>query len=259
MNLTTQMENWNCAGRVYAPALAAVSGYAPSSPRTLEWPDTYVARLEIMALLENLNAKILASRSATLALEEWCRRHHLATEPRIVADVLKGSVQPIKSEQRHWLRVSSDEMVKHRRVRLRCADRILSEADNWYVPGRLTPELNRLLESTDTPFGKAVQPLEPHRKTLAARLLWSPLPAGWQKDLRGPAMATVSIMAIPESLFEHRAVLYTRDGTPISLVNETYKRQLLPDLRTAAEHDYSCFGLQISGNHLSSTQRPLEI
>jgi hypothetical protein len=67
--------------------------------------------------------------------------------------------------------------------------------------------MNRLLESTDRPFGKAVQPLEPHRKTLVARLLWSPLPAGWRNDLRGPATVIGSIMAIPESLFEHRAVL----------------------------------------------------
>ncbi|HEX4168267.1 MAG TPA: hypothetical protein VHZ55_22610 [Bryobacteraceae bacterium] len=294
MNLTTQIENWNwptpfrfpnslgprttisdqhaqaadpsptspqnliARGRLEALHLAA-SGYASSLARILEWPDTYLARLEVMALLETVNATILASCSATLALEEWCRRHHLAADPKVVAEVLKGSVQPIKFEQRDWLRVSPNELVKHRRVRLRCGDRILSEADNWYVPSRLTPELNRLLETTDTPFGKAVQPLEPHRKTLAARLLWSPLPVGWQKDLRGHAMITGLTMVIPESLFEHCAVVYTRNGTPISLVNETYKRALLPDLRLAAEHSYHCFGLQISGGHLSGTQKRLEI
>ena len=61
-------------------------------------------------------------------------------------------------------------------------------------------------------------------------------------------MVKGSMMAIPESLFEHRAVLYTRHGAPISLVNETYKRQLLPDPRAAAGHGYHRFGPQISGN-----------
>jgi len=45
--------------------------------------------------------------------------------------------------------------VKYRRVQPSCGDHILSEADNWYVPRRLTPEMNRLLETTDVPFGRA--------------------------------------------------------------------------------------------------------
>jgi hypothetical protein len=27
------------------------------------------------------------------------------------------------------------------------------EADNWYVPSRLTPDINKTLDMTDTPFG----------------------------------------------------------------------------------------------------------
>lgn len=228
----TSPQNLVARGRLEAVHFAA-SGYESSLPRTLRWPETYLAGPKVMALLETVNDKILASCSATLALEEWCCRHHLAADPKIVAEVLKGSVQRINLEQRQWLRVSPNELVKYRRVRLRCGDCILSEADNWYVPGHLTPELNQLLETTDIPFGKAVQPLAPYRKTLKTRLLWSPLPVRWQKDLRGPASLTGLTVPIPESLFEHCAVVYTRNGTPISFVNETYKRALLPDLRPA--------------------------
>jgi hypothetical protein len=89
----TSPQNLISRGRLEALHFAA-SGHAPSSPRARGWPDTYLARLEVMALLETLNARILASCSATLALEEWCRRHHLAADPRIVAEVLKGSVEP---------------------------------------------------------------------------------------------------------------------------------------------------------------------
>jgi hypothetical protein len=65
-------------------------------------------------------------------------------------------------------------------VRLTCGDRVLSEADNWYVPARLTPEMNRVLDTTDTAFGRAVQPLNFRRRTLSAKLLWSLLPPGWE-------------------------------------------------------------------------------
>jgi len=47
-------------------------------------------------------------------------------------------------------------------------------------PGRLPEEANLLLETTDTPFGKAVQALKPFRRTIEVRILWSPLPQGWE-------------------------------------------------------------------------------
>jgi len=63
------------------------------SQETARWPDTYVARLEALALIQTLNADILASRSATASLETWCRDHRLAAEPRIVAQVMPGAAQ----------------------------------------------------------------------------------------------------------------------------------------------------------------------
>src|SRR3979490_2278285 len=87
-------------------------------------------------------------------------------------------------------------------VQLLCGDRVLSEADNWYVPSRLTPEMNRLLETTDTPFGKAVQALEPFRQTFDVRLLWSPLPDGWERQANTrPPCATTGPLTIPAALF----------------------------------------------------------
>ena len=37
--------------------------------------------------------------------------------------------------------VAGASEVKHRRVELRCGAYLFSEADNWYVPERLTPEM----------------------------------------------------------------------------------------------------------------------
>jgi hypothetical protein len=67
-------------------------------------------------------------------------------------------------------------------MQLFCGDKLLSEADNWYVPGRLTPEMNRLLDQTDTPFGRAVKDLDFQRQTLKATALWRPLPEGWELE-----------------------------------------------------------------------------
>jgi chorismate-pyruvate lyase len=206
-------------------ASAPAMGYAQAQP---DWPDSFVSRLEALALIQSLNAEILASRSATRSLEKWCGDHRLAAEPRIVAQLIRGADKIPTAEQRRRLQVTDGDAVKYRRVLLQCGNHVLSEADNWYVPGRLTAEMNRLLETTDTPFGTAVQALEPYRQTLAVKLLWSPLPEGWEREAAGvSANAATGALAIPDLLFEHQAVLYTRDHKPFSEVDEIYRRQLL--------------------------------
>jgi chorismate-pyruvate lyase len=199
--------------------------YAQGQP---DWPDTFVTRLEALALIQSLNAEILASRSATRSLEKWCGDHRLAEEPRIIARLIRGVDKAPTDDQRRRLQVTDGEEVRYRRVLLRCGDHVLSEADNWYVPSRLTAEMNRLLETTDTPFGDAVRPLEPYRQTFAVKLLWFPLPDGWERESAGRRTpAATGALAIPETLFEHQAVLYTRDHKPLSEVDEVYQRQIL--------------------------------
>jgi hypothetical protein len=62
-------------------------------------PDTVVGRLEAWAAMQTLNAEILASPSATLVLESWCRTHRLAAEPRIVAIRIDAPPKPPSAEQ----------------------------------------------------------------------------------------------------------------------------------------------------------------
>jgi hypothetical protein len=84
-----------------------------------------------------------------------------------------------------------------------------------------------LLRTTDLPFGKVVAPLEPYRRTFAASLLWRPLPAGWEYGASPIPSSKGGVLEIPDALFEHRAVLYTRDHRPFSEVHEVYQQQLL--------------------------------
>ncbi|GGC68148.1 hypothetical protein [Chelatococcus reniformis] len=197
------------------------------------FPDDDSGRVRALALMQTLNATLLSARSATLTLDKWCADHRIAPQAKIVAQLVRGADKPITGEQRQRLEIGPDEPVAYRRVQLACGSHVLSEADNWYVPSRLTPEMNRVLETTDTPFGRAVQALNFDRKTVGAKLLWSPLPDGW--ELARPVAAPVDCapaaapapLPIPPRLFEHRAVLYDGARRPFSEVVETYTSEVL--------------------------------
>jgi chorismate-pyruvate lyase len=212
-----------------AMAAAAVLVAAPVRAQPAPaWPDALLTRTQALALVQGLNAEILASRSATATLERWCGDHDLAVEPRVVAEVLSAEPQAPTAEQRQRLRADSAEVVRYRRVRLRCGGHVLSEAENWYLPGRLTPEMNHALETSDTPFGRVVAPLQPYRQTFAAQLLWSLLPEGWEQSHQSvPPCLSSGPLAIPGALFEHRAILLDRDSRPIAEVHEVYQGELL--------------------------------
>lgn len=177
-------------------------------------------------MLQTLNADLLSHDSATLTLDRWCETHHLASPARIVAERVKGVEKPPTQEQRDLLGVGEAEPIRYRRVRLACGDHVMSEADNWYVPARLTPEMNHALETTDIAFGRAVQPLHFQRRTLSAKLLWSPLPQGWEMSASAPAPSAAPLK-IPAAVLEHRAVLTLPDGSPFSEVIETYTGDIL--------------------------------
>ena len=175
--------------------------------------DTYPQQLEALALLQSLNVELLTNDSATLTLERWCATRGLADPARVTAERDRAADQRPTDAQRALLGVGPAEPVGYRRVKLRCGSHVLSEADNWYVPGRLAAAMNEVLDTSDVPFGRAVQSLGFSRQRLDAQLLWTPSPA-----------VTVPI---PPRLLRHTALLKLPDGRPISLVDETYTSAVL--------------------------------
>jgi len=216
--LTVSAARADDAAPVHAgpPAQPEAAGYVAGG---------YEARIEALALLQTLHADLLSHDSATLTLEHWCDQHRLASPARIVAQRVSGADKPPSAEQRQELGVAPTDAVRYRRVRLLCGAVVLSEADNWYVPSRLTPEMNQLLDTTETPFGKVVQPLHFQRRTLSSTLLWRPLPEGWETN---PAAAEESAapLRLPPQVLENRALLLLPDGTAFSEVVETYRREI---------------------------------
>ena len=137
-------------------------------------------------------AAIISGASASQVLGKWCKDQGL---PPLIArrapDATKAPDRSVLSA----LHVRQSADLRYRRVSLACGRTVLSRADNWYAPERLSAGMNRRLDSTDEPFGEVVSELGFHRTTLSVTR---------RRDL------------------EIRAVLAKSDGAPFSYVIETY-------------------------------------
>lgn len=201
--------------------LGAEMAFAQGLSVQSQWLNTPASRVEALAVLQTLNANLLSNASATLTLDRWCAAHKLAPEgSKIQAQRISGQEKPADEHIRELLTVGPAELIAYRHVRLVCGDRVLSEADNWYLPAKLTAEMNQALNTSDIAFGRAVQALNFTRTNLSAKLLWAPLSEGW--DVDGLVAHETSSTSLPALLLEHRAVLKLKDGTPFSAVVESY-------------------------------------
>ncbi len=216
-----------CSIAALIVSLASGAGVPADLPgAAVAWHDSFTTRLEALALLESLNADLLSHDRATLTLDRWCAAHHLAEPSTVTAERVVNVDKPPTAEQRELLQVSTTEPLGYRHVRLRCGTHVLSEADNWYVPSRLTVQMNEALDNSGVAFGRAIQALQFRRRTLSANLLWAPLPAGWEMAAPGGTVRATRL-AVPAFVLQHTAVLTLPDGTPISALTETYTSEVL--------------------------------
>ena len=190
-----------------------------AAPVDVTWAagDAFVRRVEALAVLQTLRAELLGHDSSTAVLQAWCEAHG-PPGLRIVAERDPRAAQPPSEAAREALDLKPGQAVRYRRVKLACGQTVLSEADNWYLPERLTAEMNHALDTSDVPFGAVVRPLDFRRRFLSAALLWRPLPDGWEK--RPPDASPMG--PIPARVLQDTAVLTTPDGKPLSFVVETY-------------------------------------
>lgn len=165
---------------------------------------SFGAKAAPVARLAAFEAQLKANPSATAVLQSWCDAH-APSGTRIVARQVQPAPVPPPAEAREALAIKAGEAVRYRRVQLMCGTHVLSNADNWYLPGKLTDAMNDTLEHSQTPFGRAVGALHFSRRNLETVYL----PPGNSNVLR------------------HAAVLLTDKGRPFSFVVETYTRQIL--------------------------------
>ncbi len=209
---------------VFAPARACLSllsglvlAAAPVDLVRAATPDGFVRRLEMQAVLQTLRAELLSHDSSTAVLQAWCEAHGPPGQ-KIVAEHDPKADRPPSEAAKTALNIKPGQPVRYRRVKLACGGVVLSEADNWYLPDRLTAEMNHTLDTSDAPFGAVVRPLDFRRRFLSAELLWDPLPSGWEKQAPDPA----PVGPIPAQVLTDTAVLATPDSRPFSFVAETY-------------------------------------
>lgn len=149
--------------------------------------------------------------SATKALGEWCKARGIADPATIVAQRVAGDALPLPKADAELL-VAQDEPVGFRHVRLVCGTSVLSEAYNWYVPSRLTAEMNAALNSSDVPFGKVAASLQFTRQRLSSR--------------RGRAAGCPK-----GTVLSQRGLLLLPDGRPLALLLECYRAEALAEAR----------------------------
>jgi len=190
------------------------------------WPGSIAGRLAAEVELRSLSTELLSRDSATSTLDRWCTIHHMASNPTVIAERVPAETPSVPEDIRRVLQVSEGEPLVYRRVRLKCGTHLLSDAENWYVPSRLTPAMNTQLAATDVPFGRVIQALRFRRRTISSIPLWSPLPAHWE-DRPSSEWETETAIQIPQYVLENRAVLTVSDGFPISFVIERYTGGIL--------------------------------
>ena len=186
------------------------------------WPDTPLGRAGMLVAIQDMEIMLLTHSSATRALEEWCALHHMADPPVVVAR--KGALSgpdAVPERVRADLAVGATQPVRHRQVQLVCGAHVLSVADNWYVPERLTAAMNTALEQTDVPFGRVVAPLDFTRQRLEFTRLWSPWPGDDAVSGAG------HVIVPPAQIIRQRAILRDAHGQPFSEVVETYTNHIL--------------------------------
>ncbi|WP_312710025.1 hypothetical protein [Stenotrophomonas sp.] len=205
-----RLRRWQAASLLAAAPMASLA--ASDAPATAPPPSPPgQQRVAAAVLVERLHQRVLSGQSATATLESWCAEHGLAEQARVRAVRVHGQDKVAPMEVLRALGASEGTAVRYRRVQLVCGSRVLSEADNWYLPTRLSPAMNQVLDSTDEPFGRVVGPLGFERQTLADQTFW-------------PARSDGSHGVI----LEVRALLRDRQQQPFSYVIESYSAHALP-------------------------------
>ncbi|MBS0411457.1 MAG: hypothetical protein JSR86_16190 [Proteobacteria bacterium] len=190
------------------------------------FPNTYDGRLRALTEAQRLQGELQSRDSATETLRLWCQAHRWADPAQIRAIRDVAAVKPPSPAVRNLLGAGPRTPIRYRRVKLVCGERVLSEADNWYLPGKLTPEMNKALDETDTPFGVAVKALGFHRQAIGSRILIHPYDEAPPPAPARPG-AEPPPLVLPYAVIQNSAVLITGDGAPFSVVVETYTRAAL--------------------------------
>ncbi|WP_336760534.1 hypothetical protein [Asaia sp. VD9] len=150
----------------------------------------------------HLKHALASQHSATRVLQVYCARIAPGVPVTAIAQPDQNDRTP-PALLGATFHLGAHETLLARHVSLQCGTLVLSDAWNWYVPERLTPEMNHQLQTTDIPFGRVVAPLHFTRVPLSS--VSEGLPPGIL--LRNTAMLTRQSDQMPFSLVEENYLI----------------------------------------------------
>jgi len=181
--------------------------------------------------IQELSTCLINGSTATGTLQAWCEEHHLSKGPISIICRHHAPASRIDDDILDQLEARPREPIWYRRVQLVRGSLPLSEAENWFVPQRLPPEIAEVLATTDVPFGQAIAPLKPFRRTLSVRVP-ALRPGCSAEQLSG--MCRIE-RRLPAVVLEHEAVVLGKIGTPLAVVREHYRAELVSFARPLQE------------------------
>lgn len=151
---------------------------------------------ESAPLEEALNQR----QSATATLQNFCNTNIYIDH----IDINNKNIIP--DEVIKKLNISDNNTIKIRHVHLKCAHIIYSDAWNYYVPSRLPNKTQKILLTTNIPFGRAL---------------------GEKNFLRLPLSQQESSLK-PPFILQNRAVLFDKTNhLPLAFIIENYTKNAL--------------------------------
>jgi hypothetical protein len=179
----------------------------------------------------NLSAMLAGARLATPELARWCRERRIGDGRVVARMVVDPAAEALDEDSRQMLGGDTEGLV-FRKVQLISGCVALVDAKNWYFPDRLTPEMRRLLQTTDCPFGEAIASLGPRRYTFFVRTALPeeldcapPTRAGRPRGGNGECAGRCA--EAPVYVLEHRVVLQGDDGARLAVIHEKYRAVLV--------------------------------
>ena len=122
---------------------------------------------EAAALVRELSDHLLHASTATEALHAWCAARGLSAGPITAVKQDPDRPRYADDDVLDELRPERHERIAYRCVRLVRGLVVLSEADNWFIPDRLPPEVRSRIGGD----GHALRRCDRATSTLAAHLL----------------------------------------------------------------------------------------
>ena len=165
--------------------------------------------------------------TATAALIAWCRWHH-PHEADAITITLLGDEAVSADRYDGPLRPNAGETLRRRHVWLRWGDRVLSEAENWYVPERLPSEMQDEICGGGRPYGAVVAALRPKRITKFALCADNADPDIAEVEALLAELGRTNGFSQPDAFVLHIHAVMTASGIVLAELREHYRRELLP-------------------------------